>query len=105
MVLLCYLDESFTRDHYYLAGLICPDHQALSLATALDAVVAQTAASFPDMHPAAELHGYDIFQGKNDWTPLAKMPRARIGVYDAALHAIADHQVRIVIEGIHPVHR
>lgn len=104
-VLLCYVDESYTREHYYLATLICPDHQALPLATALNAVVAATSANFAAISPTAELHGYDIFQGKGDWEPLAKMPRARIRVYDQALAALAEHQVRILIEGIHPTSR
>lgn len=104
-VLLCYVDESFTRDHYYIAALLCPERAALSLDASLDAVVATAAASFPDLRATAELHGYDIFQGKGDWAALAKMPRARIGVYDQALAAIAAHPVRIVVEGIHPTSR
>lgn len=101
-MLLCYVDESFTRDHYYIAALLCPESQALSLEAALDGVVDRAAAAFPGVSRAAELHGYDIFQGKRDWLVLEKMPRARIGVYDQALRAIAAHQVKVVVEGIHP---
>jgi len=104
-VLLCYLDESYTSDHYYIATMICPDHQALSLDTELDDVVNRAATDYSGIKPTAELHGHDIFQGKQDWEPLKTMVRARIGVYSHALAAIANHQVALVIEGIHPTSR
>jgi hypothetical protein len=104
-VLLCYVDESYTRDHYYLATLVCPEHQALSLQAALEEVVSAAAQKFAGIEPGAELHGYDIFQARADWSALEKMPRARIGIYDAALAAIADHHVHVIIEGIHPTRR
>lgn len=104
-MLLCYVDESYTKDHYYLAALLCPDDQALSLTAALDGVVSQASASYDGIRPDAELHGYDILQAKNDWEPLATLTRARIGIYDQALAAIAEHGVDLLIEGIHPTSR
>lgn len=104
-MLLCYVDESYSREHYYIAGLMCPDRQALSLEAALDKVVQQAADAHAELTPTAELHGYDIFQGRNDWEPLQKMPRLRIQVYAQALQAIADHEVAIIVRGIHPVGR
>lgn len=104
-MLLCYVDESYTRDHYYLAALLCPDSEALPLTGDLDEVVARAAVGYDGIRPRAELHGYDIFQAKGDWEPLAKMPRARIGIYDDALRAIAAHRVHIIIEGVHPSSR
>lgn len=104
-VLLCYVDESYTHDHYYLAALVCPDDQALSLTEALDAVVARAAASFEGLHPEMELHGYEMMQAKGQWAPLAKLTRARIGIYDHALRAIAAHQVHVLVQGIHPSSR
>lgn len=104
-MLLCYVDESYTTDHYYIAALICPESAALSLDAALDDVVTQAAKSFRGISGDAELHGYDIFQGRREWAPLEKMVRARIGVYDQALAAIAAHPVKVLIEGIHPTSR
>lgn len=52
------------------------------------------------IEPTAELHGYDLFQGKGHWEPMKRMPRARIGVYDQALRAIADHDVTMIIRGV-----
>jgi hypothetical protein len=39
--------------------------------------------------PTAELHGNALVQGTDEWLTMAPMIRARIGVYEAALDAIA----------------
>ena len=53
----------------------------------------------PGQHEA-ELHAHDIFAGKGDWQRMAKMIRARIGVYDKAFQAIADHDVTVIIRSV-----
>jgi len=99
-VLLTYVDESYSKQSYYIAALLCPENEALSLTRALDDVVQSTVVSFPELSPEAELHGYDLFQGKRDWTPLTRQVRARIDVYGNAFQAIADHDVRVIIRGV-----
>ena len=98
-VLLTYVDESYTRDMYFVAALLCPGREAISLTGALDTVVAE-AHTAHGVAPQAELHGHDLFQGKGDWALLAKMPRARIGVYNQAFQAVGDHDVKIIICGV-----
>jgi len=98
-VLLTYLDESYTREHYLIAGLLVPDGKARSLAMALDKVVTKAAWDF-GVSDEAELHAHDIFAGKRDWQKLAPMIRARIGVYDKALQAIAEHDVTVIIRSV-----
>lgn len=71
----------------------------MPLTVALNDVVAVAAGSY-GIAPTAELHGYDIFQGKGDWTPMAPMVRARIGVYGRAFAAIAAHDVHVIIRGV-----
>jgi hypothetical protein len=39
--------------------------------------------------PTAELHGNALIQRTDEWLTMAPMVRARIGVYEAALDAIA----------------
>lgn len=87
---LIYVDESYCKVCYYVVALLVPDTEAQALTAALDTVVHQAAASYNCIRPTAELHGYDLFQGKGDWEPIKLMPRARIGAYDQALRAIAD---------------
>ena len=98
-MLLTYVDESYTRDMYFIAALLCPDTEAISLTRALDDVVTRACDSY-GVSPEAELHGHDLFQAKGDWSLLVKMPRARIGVYDQAFQAIGAHDVKIVICGV-----
>lgn len=98
-VLLTYVDESYTRDLYFIAALLCPDREAISLTRALDAVAAKAAENH-GVPQDAELHGHDLFQAKGVWAHLAKMPRIRIGVYNDAFQAIADHDVKIIIRGV-----
>ncbi|MEV0006091.1 DUF3800 domain-containing protein [Micromonospora sp. NPDC050980] len=98
-MLLTYVDESYNREVYYIAALLCPDQEAISLTRALDAVVAR-AANLHGVAPNAELHGHDLFQAKGAWEHLAKMPRVRIGVYNEAFQAIGDHDVKIIIRGV-----
>ncbi|MCX5561113.1 DUF3800 domain-containing protein [Streptomyces sp. NBC_00038] len=99
-MLLTYVDESHSRGLYFLAALLCPDAEANSLAEALDEVVLTAGDDFGGIRAETELHGYDIFQGKNAWERLASKPRARIGIYNNALQAIADHDVKIIVSGV-----
>lgn len=96
---MTYVDESYNRELYFIAALLCPDREAISLTRALDAVVAR-AAELHGIAPHTELHGHDIFQAKGPWEHLAKMPRVRIGVYNDAFQAIAGHDVKIIIRGV-----
>lgn len=97
---LVYVDESYCPDCYYVAALLVPDTAVQALTAALDTVVRQAAVNYSGITPTAELHGYDLFQGKGDWTPIKPMLRARIGVYDKALRAIADHDVTVIVRGV-----
>lgn len=97
---LVYVDESYCNVCYYVVALLVPDTEAQALTTALNTVVRRATASYYGIGPTAELHGYDLFQGKGHWEPIKLMPRARIGVYDQALRAIADHDVTVVIRGV-----
>jgi hypothetical protein len=98
-VLLTYLDESYTKTRYLIAALLVPDADAGSFMAALDKVVARAAWDY-EVSSEAVLHGHDIFAGKGDWGKLATMVRARIGVYNKALQAIADHGVTVIIRSV-----
>lgn len=94
------MDESYCEVCYYVVALIVPCTEVQALAAALDRVTQQAAASYDDVQPSAELHGYDLFQGRGAWEPIKSMPRARIGVYDRALRVITDHDVAVIIRGV-----
>lgn len=98
-VLLAYLDESYTKERYYIASLIVPQDQAAPLTAALDKVVEDAAYSYSSVSVQGELHGKELFQGQGVWRSLK--PRQRIGIYNAAFQAIADHDVEVIIRGVH----
>lgn len=99
-VLLAYVDESFTIDRYYIAALVVQDAAAASLISSLDKIVDDAAWSFSGLDHRAELHAYDLVAGKRAWLPLRGMVRARIGIYEAAINAIADHDAAIIVRGV-----
>ena len=99
-MLLAYLDESYTADHYWIAALVAPEQDVLPLTTALDDVVARAAAAYRGVSEKAELHGHRLFHGSDDWSPLKEMPRARIAIYNDAFEAIGDSGAHIIIRGV-----
>lgn len=101
-MLLTYVDESYNSTYHYIAAVLVHEDQARSLTFALDQVVTDAADSYGT--PAdGELHGHCLFQGKDDWVLLHTMPRARIGIYNRAFEAIADHDVEILLRGVNKV--
>lgn len=99
-MLLAYIDESYDRDEYWLSALVVPNEVALQLQNKLDAVVRDATLSF-GIPLNAELHGHPLLHAKEVWEPMKEAVRARINVYSAALHAIADCEgIQIVMAGI-----
>ncbi|SCL38061.1 Protein of unknown function [Micromonospora pallida] len=94
---MAYVDESYTDRWYWIGALLVPDTVAIPLSTALDEVVLDAAKTY-GVTAEAELHGYDLFQGRVPWNKLP--PRARIAVYNAALKAIGTHDVTIILRGV-----
>lgn len=99
---LAYVDESYTRDVYFLGALLVDDQCVLSLGKALDDVVEQAGLAHPEANITrdAELHAYAIFHSRDEWEPLAGKVRARISIYDQALRVIGDHDIRVILCGV-----
>ncbi|MEU0961921.1 hypothetical protein ABZ328_20650 [Micromonospora aurantiaca] len=92
-MLLTYVDESYTDRWYWIGALLVPEAVAIPLSTALDEVMTDAATAY-GTDRAAELHGYDLFQGRMAWARVP--PRARIAVYNAALKAIGTYDVTVI---------
>lgn len=97
-VLLTYLDESYSKDSYYIAGLAVHHEAVRSLENALTEVVARATRELSVGHLRAELHGHPLFHGEGDWE--RAKPRQRIAVYNWAFDAIAQHDVKIFLRGV-----
>jgi hypothetical protein len=98
---LAYLDESHDKSEYWIAGLIIPALRAQALEFALDDVVTKAEKAFPLLTSSGdrpiELHGHALAQGRDDWGPMAKMLRARLGIYEDALRAIAATEGVVIV--------
>ncbi len=96
---MAYLDESYTADRFFLGALLVDDACALSLSAALEEVVRVATVSY-GVVASAELHGYPLFHGVEQWKPMKSQPRARATVYRRALRAVAEHGGIVVIRGV-----
>ncbi|XVU26266.1 DUF3800 domain-containing protein [Actinoplanes sp. CA-054009] len=96
-MLLAYVDESYSDDWYYMAAMLCDGSGAQALTSALDAVVASAVKDF-GVPEDAELHGYELFNGKGWWKGIPV--RARIAVYNKAFAAISEHCTALVLRGM-----
>lgn len=99
-MLLAYVDESYTRDTYWMAALVCTESVVIPLERALDVVVDKVCSQYRSIPARAELHGYPLFHGEGDWTALSSVPRVRIGTYNDAFAAIATSGARIITRGV-----
>lgn len=94
---LAYLDESYNDAYYVIAALVVNDRSARPLETALDRVAA-AAVFFTGNNEDAELHGYTLFHGREDWSGVPLRPR--INVYSQAMRAIGEHDVIVLLRGL-----
>lgn len=99
-MLLVYLDESKTNKSFYVTALVVPDSDAKGLATGLQSVVEDAQDKYGRIASNAELHGYALASGTEDWSRFATDVQARVDVYQAAAEVIAGSPVRAYIRGI-----
>jgi len=92
-VLLSYVDESYTHDWFAMAALLVDGPAAVAMTDDLD-TVANAAASAYGLKPDVELHGHEIFHAGGSWTGVPV--RARVGVFDDVIEAVAAQEVRVI---------
>jgi len=92
---LAYLDETYTKSRFCIVALVIPSDEARALEDRLDAVVERT----PDVDRHAELHGYCLDDGSDDWAPLKDKPQARATAYRRAVAALCETNGLYLIVG------
>ncbi|KZS65576.1 DUF3800 domain-containing protein [Mycobacterium pseudokansasii] len=98
-MLLAYLDESYDQTFYWITAVVCHETALIPITQGLDE--AYWKGGYP-AYPGTELHGHDLFHGKNDFERLHDQPRRRIKWYADALQVIGDQpNVGIIIRGVH----
>jgi hypothetical protein len=92
-VLLAYVDESYADDWFAMAALLVDGPAAVALSSELDRVAAAATEAY-GLRPDVEVHGFEVFHGKEGW---AGVPvRARVGVFDDVVDAVAAQDVQVI---------
>jgi Protein of unknown function (DUF3800) len=96
-VLLTYVDESYTDDWFTMAALLVDGPEAVTLTDELDRAATAAARAY-DLDIGVELHGHEIFHAGGAWKGVP--PRARIGVFDDIIEAVAARDVRVIVRAM-----
>jgi hypothetical protein len=92
-VLLTYVDESYTDDWFTMAALLLDGPAAVALTAELDRVASAAAAAY-GLVDDVELHGHEVFHAGGRWSGVPV--RARVGVFDDVVEAVAAQDVRVI---------
>ena len=96
-MLLTYVDESYTADWFTMAALLLDGPAAVALTRELDRVAAASAKAY-GLDADVELHGHEIFHATGAWKGVPV--RARVGVFDDVVEAVAAEDVRVIARAI-----
>ncbi len=92
-MLLTYVDESYTDDWFAMAALLVDGPEAVTLTDELNRVATAAAKAY-DLDVGVELHGHEIFHAGGAWKGVPV--RARVGVFDDVIEAVAARDVRVI---------
>ena len=81
VVLSLFIDESYKRDHYYLAGVLVDDKQKEKLNSDLDEFANKTTKNAISGQNHLKFHGHRLMNALDDWTSLQDHIGARIAIY------------------------
>ena len=98
-MLYAFIDESYTKDRYYLCAFVVPETQINALDDAVKRVKAY-AEGF-GVTQNSELHAHEMMSGLGDWKAIRGKPRASLSIYKRALKEfVAIPGARMFIEGV-----
>lgn len=94
-----FVDESYQKDHYYVAGVLVDEKQSEALVTRLDALADGLRERNNWLAPP-EFHGHALMNGLDDWKSLKGKFGACLNIYQKVLHAIQNSGARVYLEGV-----
>ncbi len=98
-MLKLFIDESYQRDHYYVAGVLVNEKQESILIERLDSLADHAQARNHWEH-SPEFHGHALMNGLDDWTDLREHFGACITIYQSVMHAIQNSGAKVFLEGV-----
>lgn len=94
-----FVDESYSKDRYYVGAYVVRDDQLAALKHAVSRV--RDYAKGFGVGIDAELHGHEIMSGKGEWAALRGRTRAALSIYRRALtEASSVVGARAFVEGV-----
>jgi len=98
-MLYAFIDESYTKDRYYVAAYVVPESGIQAIAAAI--AEARAYAETFGVETGAELHAHELMSGKGQWSALRGKHRAAVAIYTRALEQIiAVPGAKMFIEGV-----
>ncbi|MEO8094011.1 MAG: DUF3800 domain-containing protein [Pseudolysinimonas sp.] len=97
-MLYAFIDESYSKDFYYVGAFIVPESNLPDLREAVGRV--QVFASTFGVDPTVELHAHSIMSGSEGWTALRGRHRAAMAIYRFALTELARLPGKVVVRGV-----
>lgn len=82
-----FVDESYQKGHYYVAGVLVDEKQSEVLATRLDELADGLRERNNWLAPP-EFHGHALMNGLDDWKSLNGNFGACVAIYQKVLHVI-----------------
>ncbi|MFS4506909.1 DUF3800 domain-containing protein [Clavibacter sp. Sh2141] len=97
-MLLCFVDESVRDDHYVFSGVIVDALATVAVTQALDELMQRLSVSY-GVPEGAELHAYEVFQGRGVWAN--QPPRVRVSVFQQVMSIILANDVTLLLRATH----
>ena len=94
-----FVDESYQKGHYYVAGVLVDEKQCETLVTRLDEL-ADGLRERNGWLVSPEFHGHALMNGLDDWKSLNGNFGACVSIYQKVLHAIQNSGARVYLEGV-----
>lgn len=98
-MLKLFIDESYQRDHYYVAGVLADEKQERALVERLNHLSHQAQARNHWKRPP-EFHGHALMNGLEDWTDLRSHFGACVTIYQSVMHAVQNSGAKVFLEGV-----
>jgi hypothetical protein len=96
---LAYVDESYNAERHWVVALLI-HHLRVNPTQAALRLLVENAADEHGISDTAELHGYDLFHGSQQFTPLSGKPRARIGLFRSVFETLVAADCWIILRGV-----
>lgn len=95
-MLVAYLDESYSKAFLCFAAVIADENAIRMLSNQLDDLMSAATMDFGVRH-GAEIHGYPMFHGKDDWAGVGA--RARVWTFERTIDVILASNATLLFRG------